>query len=476
MAAIPQYSIDDAKKLFSDRSGTVGISGNVAPDKFNRWWNSAEMKFFNERFLEYAKSQVVSDTISKWLSDDTYLTIPTNGFYTFPQGLNLIHVASLSNYYQNLNPINTLGSLVGGSGYTSGTYANVNLTGGTGTGAVATITVNQSGIVTYVTLTSLGSGYIVGDVLSANLFGGIGFTINVLSISGTMIATTTNLVGGSGYTSGIYKSVPLTGGTGTGAAAFIVVVNGSVVTCLINNQGTGYAVGNILSATAANIGGTGTGFTITVSGVTSASLDDSITRVEKELLASNLQSIYEYPTQQFAIYTQYSNGFRFWPNNIGFVKLIYLQQPIWSVWGYNLQGYISTVTGLVGGTGYTSGTYNNVPLTGGLGNSALATIVVSGGAVTSVTITNQGKLYAIGDTLSATASNIGGTGSGFSITVSSLVSGSIRPIYNAATSVQPLWNNSDINTIVDIALKDAAISNRDKELTKFADDSTKALQ
>jgi hypothetical protein len=66
---------------------------------------------------------------------------------------------------------------------------------------------------------------------------------------------------------------------------------------------------------------------------------------------------------------------------------------------------------------YTNGTYTNVPLTGGSGSGAIATIVVSGQAVTSVTLTNTGNFYAVGDILSTSSSYIGGSGSGLSITV-----------------------------------------------------------
>jgi len=75
---------------------------------------------------------------------------------------------------------------------------------------------------------------------------------------------------------------------------------------------------------------------------------------------------------------------------------------------------------LVGGSAYTNGTYTNVALTGGSGTGAQATVVVSGGAVTSVTITARGAAYAIDNTLSATAASIGGTGSGFSIKVQTI--------------------------------------------------------
>jgi hypothetical protein len=89
-----------------------------------------------------------------------------------------------------------------------------------------------------------------------------------------------------------------------------------------------------------------------------------------------------------------------------------------------VQGVINTLTNtsLVGGTSYTNGVYPNVALTGGTGNGAIASIVVSGNAVTSVTIKNGGSFYVAGNILSAAASSLGasGTGSGFTIPVATI--------------------------------------------------------
>jgi hypothetical protein len=81
---------------------------------------------------------------------------------------------------------------------------------------------------------------------------------------------------------------------------------------------------------------------------------------------------------------------------------------------------IKTFGAITGGTLYTNGTYNNVPLTGGSGAGAKANIVVSGNAVTSVTWVDGGAGYSVGDSLSATAASIGGTGSGFAVLVSAV--------------------------------------------------------
>src|SRR5271167_3119846 len=96
-------------------------------------------------------------------------------------------------------------------------------------------------------------------------------------------------------------------------------------------------------------------------------------------------------------------------------------------------GGVGTFDALKGGTGYDAGgsnTYTAVPLTGGAGSSAQATIVVTAGVVTSVTITATGSGYASGNVLSASNTNLGGSGSGFSITVVGLsgpaVAGTVR--------------------------------------------------
>ena len=85
-----------------------------------------------------------------------------------------------------------------------------------------------------------------------------------------------------------------------------------------------------------------------------------------------------------------------------------------------VQSPVATLGAITGGSAYTAGTYFDVPLTGGSGSGALATITVAGGAVTAVTITDGGLQYGVANTLSAAAATIGGTGSGFSVPVASV--------------------------------------------------------
>lgn len=81
-----------------------------------------------------------------------------------------------------------------------------------------------------------------------------------------------------------------------------------------------------------------------------------------------------------------------------------------------VQGQITAVSSLIGGSLYTNGVYQNVALTGGSGANATADIVVVGQAVISCEIKFGGNFYVVGDILSC--SSLGSTGSTFSVTVS----------------------------------------------------------
>jgi hypothetical protein len=84
------------------------------------------------------------------------------------------------------------------------------------------------------------------------------------------------------------------------------------------------------------------------------------------------------------------------------------------------RGTIATFGSLVGGSGYVSGTYANVQITGNgeFSGVGLATITVSGGSVTNVVV--QASLrVSNGEVFTCTNSWLGGSGSGFSFTVTS---------------------------------------------------------
>jgi len=111
---------------------------------------------------------------------------------------------------------------------------------------------------------------------------------------------------------------------------------------------------------------------------------------------------------------------------------------------------IKTLGAITGGSSYTNGTYTNVSLTGGSGGSAKATIVVSGGAVTSVTITARGQGYVVGNVLSATAASIGGTGSGFRIPVTAIYAQGILMSLAATGTASGVLTFSTVGGLISI--------------------------
>jgi hypothetical protein len=80
---------------------------------------------------------------------------------------------------------------------------------------------------------------------------------------------------------------------------------------------------------------------------------------------------------------------------------------------------IRTLGTITGGSGYVNGTYNAVPFITGSGFSGTANIVVSGNAVTSVTIVNPGSAYKVGDVLTVTNATLGG-GTNFSVPITAV--------------------------------------------------------
>ena len=85
--------------------------------------------------------------------------------------------------------------------------------------------------------------------------------VTAATLQSGAIATVTLTAGGAGYTNGTYSQQALTGGTGTGATADIVVAGGIVTSCVLRSPGTDYAAADALSC--ATIGA-GAGFVLTV--------------------------------------------------------------------------------------------------------------------------------------------------------------------------------------------------------------------
>jgi len=102
---------------------------------------------------------------------------------------------------------------------------------------------------------------------------GVGSGPTTFTIAGG-VSTITITNTGSAYVNGTYTAVALTGGTGTGALATIVIASTSVSSVTITTAGSGYLTGDVLSASAASLGGTGSGFSMTVTANTSFAISN----------------------------------------------------------------------------------------------------------------------------------------------------------------------------------------------------------
>lgn len=114
-------------------------------------------------------------------------------------------------------------------------------------------------------------------------------------------------------------------------------------------------------------------------------------------------------------------------------------------------GNIASTGSITGGSGYTNGTYTAQALSKvsgtGSGINGTATIVVSGGAITSVTIVNKGANYNSGDVL--TAAVPGGTGFSFPVASTGSYSGVVyEPLNVKGLSHEVLAGDSSV--VVDV--------------------------
>lgn len=221
-----------------------------------------------------------------------------------------------------------------GSSYPPGTFTNVPLSGGSGTSAAAEITT----VAFEGSITNNGSGYTTGQLTDVAL------TTNGSGTGGVVNVTVTGIAGqitdgGTGYYDTSYNSVPLQGGTGTGAQASLTISGGVVTDVTFTNSGVGYNIGEILTV-------------------------------------NNSDLVYGDPPQQSS-----GSGFQF---------EIQADQE-----GYG-PGVVTGVTPVTNwlGTGYAAG--NTIGLNISPGSGFVYTLT-SAGAITDVTITNSGADYTAGD-------------------------------------------------------------------------------
>jgi len=137
-----------------------------------------------------------------------------------------------------------------GSGYTSA--PSILISGGGGTGALATATIAPAGAVTGFTITAIGSGYSSNPTVNITGGGGTGATATAIALNGILAAVrVTN--GGSGYTTA--PTVTISGGGGTGATVTATLTTGVIGSVTVTNPGSGYT--SVPTITISGGGGTG---------------------------------------------------------------------------------------------------------------------------------------------------------------------------------------------------------------------------
>lgn len=126
-------------------------------------------------------------------------------------------------------------------------------------------------------------------------------------------------------------------------------------------------------------------------------------------------------------------------------------------WGhkslYGARTVVNTLGAVTGGSGYVNGTYTPVTMTLSSGTAMFtyptATIVVSGGAVTTVTILTSGIGATTSTVLTAPNSSLGGTGSGFSVPVDTVATGS----FNTAIGYYSLYSLTTAQNCVAVGVE-----------------------
>lgn len=200
---------------------------------------------------------------------DTFFVFNRAGTNQFFITASMADFGMLTNTAISTGTISNAGTL-----YTGGTYSNVPLTGGTGSGATAEITVTQGQLATG-NITTPGATYTNNTYINVPLTtltgAGTGARATI-TVAGAVVTSVVVTTVGSGYLAGNTLSADAStiGGTGTGFVYTIATVLSSITEVDLDQPGQGYLIGDILSADPATIGGTGTGFTWTVATTASA--------------------------------------------------------------------------------------------------------------------------------------------------------------------------------------------------------------
>ena len=206
-----------------------------------------------------------------------------------------------------------------------------------------------------------------------------------LSIAGKGdIVDIDTISGGSGGTSGIYDVVG-SGGSGSGFEARVVIDSSSTPVITITNGGTGYTVGNTITISSAQLGGTpATNLTFNVKSVSVGDVIDVSNGVYLEILPLKVPA-------GVTIKGQSLRGTEIRP-------------------AAGKSTTVATINNVAGGTGGSTGTYSYIHQTSSssLGKGIVVNVIKHATNPISVSVYHGGYDYITGETITISSANLGG--------------------------------------------------------------------
>ena len=250
--------------------------------------------------INSANTYLESNTNIVHRPDSVFSKFTVNSNFTEIESANLFvtgdntHISSNASFGANVNLFSTLDS-------TSNTSGSLVVRGGVGITKSVTIGTNiqlHGNLHSNTNITANGLMEIDGNVTfndNLQVYGDIHANGSITSDGGILrlgnnvvrgVRTLTNITTGANHPAGEYTNVDLTGGTGSGAQATVVIASdGTIESVTITTEGTGYTVGDTLTineSAIGNVGSPATNETVDIEFLT----QDKITI--QSVLASNL--------------------------------------------------------------------------------------------------------------------------------------------------------------------------------------------